>query len=99
MTSRGGKKTYFYSTEELNEYRKSHKVDHVTRYKGLGELRSDELWDTTMNPETRRLLPLTVDDLESTIELFDTLMGRDAKLRREFITENAEEENYEEEEI
>ena len=51
-----------------------------------------------MNPETRRLLPLTVDDLESTIELFDTLMGRDAKLRREFITENAEEENYEEEE-
>lgn len=99
VTSRGGKKTYFYSTEELNEYRKSHKVDHVTRYKGLGELRSDELWDTTMNPETRRLLPLTVDDLKSTIELFDTLMGRDAKLRREFITENAEEENYEEEEI
>ena len=94
VKSRGGKKTYFYSTDEMNEYRKSHRVDHVTRYKGLGELDSSELWETTMNPETRRLVQLTISDLESTIELFDTLMGKDAHLRREFITENAEEDDF-----
>lgn len=47
-----------------------------------------------MNPETRRLVQLTISDLESTIELFDTLMGKDAHLRREFITENAEEDDF-----
>ena len=48
-----------------------------------------------MNPKSRRLERLTVNDLEETIELFDKLMGDDAKLRREFIMENSEEEDYE----
>lgn len=55
-----------------------------------------ELWETTMNPSTRRLEQLTIKDLESTISLFDTLMGRDAQLRREFINEHVQSEGDEE---
>lgn len=89
----GNSYKYFYSTEELNAYKKSHSTPHVTRFKGLGELSPDELWETSMNPKSRRLERLTVNDLEETITLFDKLMGDDAKLRREFIMENSEEEN------
>ena len=91
----GNSYKYFYSTEELNTYKKSHSTSHVTRFKGLGELSPDELWETSMNPKSRRLERLTVNDLEETITLFDKLMGDDAKLRREFIMENSEEEEYE----
>lgn len=91
----GNSYKYFYSTEELNAYKKFHSTSHVTRFKGLGELSPDELWETSMNPKSRRLERLTVNDLEETIELFDKLMGDDAKLRREFIMENSEEEDYE----
>lgn len=91
----GNSYKYFYSTEELNAYKKSHSTSHVTRFKGLGELSPDELWETSMNPKSRRLERLTVNDLEETITLFDKLMGDDAKLRREFIMENSEEEDYE----
>lgn len=89
----GNSYKYFYSTEELNTYKKSHSTSHITRFKGLGELSPDELWETSMNPKSRRLEKLTVTDLEDTIELFDKLMGDDAKLRREFIMENSEEED------
>lgn len=86
---------YFYSTEELENYKKTHSVSHITRFKGLGELSPNELWDTSMNPKTRRLEQLTIKDLEKTIELFDKIMGDDAKLRREFIMENGEQEDGE----
>lgn len=86
---------YFYSTEELNSYKKNHVVSHVTRYKGIGEMSPDELWTTSMNLQSRKLEQLTVEDLQQTIDLFDKLMGDDAKLRREFIMENSEEEDYE----
>ena len=91
----GNSYKYFYSTEELNAYKKLHSTSHITRFKGLGELSPDELWETSMNPKSRRLERLTVNDLEETITLFDKLMGDDAKLRREFIMENSEEEEYE----
>lgn len=91
----GNNYKYFYSTEELNTYKKTHSASHITRFKGLGELSPEELWETSMNPKSRRLEKLTVNDLEETIALFDKLMGDDAKLRREFIMENSEEEDYE----
>lgn len=92
-----GKDTlYFYSTEELNEYKKKNAVSHITRYKGLGEMGSDELWRTTMDPQHRRLEQLTISDLEKTISLFDTLMGKDAQLRRDFIGENVRKDEGEE---
>lgn len=89
----GNNYKYFYSTEELNTYKKTHSSSHITRFKGLGELSPEELWETSMNPKSRRLEKLTVNDLEETIELFDKLMGDDAKLRREFIMEKSEEED------
>lgn len=83
---------YLYNDKELEEYiSKFGKPSHITRFKGLGELNSKQLWETTMNPINRRLLPLTTDDMVKTIELFDTLMGNDAKLRKAYIMENAEE--------
>ena len=95
-TTKNGKNIYFYSNDELNEYKKRNNISHITRFKGLGELSPQEMWETTMNPSTRKLEQLTINDLESTISLFDTLMGRDAQLRREFINENVQEEGDEE---
>lgn len=88
----GNSYKYFYSTDELNEYKKNHSVQHITRFKGLGELSPEELWQTSMNSTTRKLEQLTIENLEETIQLFDRLMGDNAKLRREFILENTEEE-------
>lgn len=86
-----GEGEYLYDDKALEQYRKKHKDKKFTlqRYKGLGEMDPEQLWETTLNPETRRLRRIEIDDPGLSNDITDVLMGTDVPPRRAFIYEHA----------
>ena len=83
--------TYVYDEEALTQLKRENRGRkmEVQRFKGLGEMNPEQLWETTMNPETRVLRRVTIEDILDTNETFEILMGQDVPPRREFIEDNA----------
>jgi DNA gyrase subunit B len=89
-----GKKSHWAYTDQqkdrlLNELKKEGQKIEIQRYKGLGEMNTDQLWETTMNKENRTLLQVTISDAVEANLIFSTLMGEDVESRREFIVTNS----------
>ena len=85
-----GKEEYIYDDKALASYRKSHSGSFtLQRYKGLGEMDAEQLWETTLNPETRILKQVEIEDGRMASEITEMLMGSDVAPRRQFICEHA----------
>jgi DNA gyrase subunit B len=92
---KGQKDYYVYSDKELENFKKTSGISDggVTRFKGLGEMSSQQLWETTMNPDTRKIKKIFIDDAVEADKTFSMLMGDDVQARKNFIQENAKEAN------
>ena len=89
--AKGKEEYYLYTDDELDEKRKELKSGYtLTRYKGLGEMNANQLWDTTMNPETRTLLCVSIDNAALAEKRVSEFMGDRADLRRAWIEDNVE---------
>lgn len=90
---KGQKDVYVYTDEELKKATAELGVSEggVTRFKGLGEMNSNQLWDTTMNPKTRKIKKIYIEDAIEADRVFSMLMGDDVQARKDFIQENAHE--------
>lgn len=87
---KGKKISYAYKEQEMDQLREEFKDGYkVQRYKGLGEMDAEQLWETTMDPHHRVLKRVTIDDAMEADSVFDMLMGEDVEPRREYIQENA----------
>ena len=94
LCSKGNVKEYCYSDDQkrlfIEKYANGNEKDvKVQRYKGLGEMDAQQLWDTTMNPETRTLKQVSIREAQVADHIFSMLMGDDVGPRRDFIEQNA----------
>ncbi|PIQ73536.1 DNA topoisomerase IV subunit B [Candidatus Roizmanbacteria bacterium CG11_big_fil_rev_8_21_14_0_20_36_8] len=89
--TKGKVKSYVYTDEDLTIFKEEHKNEtwSIQRFKGLGEMNSEELWETTMNPETRYLKQILIEDADVADETFTMLMGEEVPPRKKFITTHA----------
>ena len=87
-----GEEQYLYDDKALEEYKRTHKGDFtLQRYKGLGEMDADQLWETTLNPDNRVLKRVEIEDARLASEVTELLMGSDVPPRRKFIYDHADE--------
>ena len=90
VTRNGDKVTKEKATDVLDYVVEDAKKDFtITRFKGLGEMNAEQLWDTTMNADTRTLLQVKLEDAVAAEDIFTTLMGENVEARRKFIEDNA----------
>ena len=87
-----GKEEYLYDEKALERYRRTHTGEFtLQRYKGLGEMDAEQLWETTLNPENRVLKRVEIEDARMASEITEMLMGSDVPPRRQFIYDHADE--------
>ena len=90
LVKKGAKKTYAWNDDQRDALLRDYgQGASVQRYKGLGEMNAEQLWDTTMNPEFRTLRQVTIDSGSEADRIFSMLMGDEVPPRRDFIEQNA----------